>query len=201
MDPSTIMKQGIGDKLGGVWHGITSVWRGKDTPAEQGEDVQLRFYQKMLERQNQISGEEQGLSEHIKLEGINLAAEHTVKDLTEVSGLVVTAATLVPKEAVNSVKDWAQKSEMRGLVHAYDAGMEEALPKVGGDVEKAHALVVKALEQDPYAYSDPNAAGGDFVKYGNLLQEGCGKENPHCVQHGVFWKAMKKSYEYQHPST
>jgi hypothetical protein len=71
------------------------------------------------------------------------------------------------------------------------------LGKVGGDVEKAHANVVKNLQENPYTYEDQNT----FAKYGNILEnKDCDGTNPHCVNKEVFWKAMKKSYKYQNQS-
>jgi hypothetical protein len=102
--------------------------------------------------------------------------------------------TAILGEAIDTVKKEAQSAEFRGLVRAYNKGMEEELAKAGGNVDKAHAAVTANLQKDPYMYEDKNT----FAKYGNILEnKDCDGSNPHCIQKDVFWKAMKKSYKYQ----
>ena len=130
-----------------------------------------------------------------------VAEKGAEKIIEEVFGEAVekstSLTTKVLGEAIDEVKEEAQSAEVRGLVSAYDKGMEEELGKAGGNVEKAHAIVVKNLSADPYSY----ATGDSFAKYGNLIEnKDCDGSNPHCLNKEVFWKAMKKSYQYQHPS-
>lgn len=102
--------------------------------------------------------------------------------------------TAVLGEAIDTVKKEAKSAEFRGLVRAYNLGMEEEISKADGNIEKAHAMVAKNLEEDPYRYEDSHT----FAHYQNILQnKDCDGSNPHCIKRDVFWKAMKKSYEYQ----
>lgn len=95
------------------------------------------------------------------------------------------------------MQQYAKSAEFRGLVRAYNNGMEERA-KAGGNVDKAHAAVVKTIHANPYEYEDRNT----FAKHGNIIEnEGCDGGNPHCIQHDVFWKAMKKSCTYQRDGT
>jgi hypothetical protein len=113
-------------------------------------------------------------------------------DLVDSSASGPTTAVL--GEAIDTVKKEAKSAEFRGLVRAYNMGMEEELAKAGGDIEKAHARVTQNLQDDPYRYEDKHT----FAHYQNILQnKDCDGSNPHCIKRDVFWKAMKKSYQYQ----
>jgi hypothetical protein len=120
------------------------------------------------------------------------AAFGELMDLVESSAEAPVTAIL--GEAIDTVKKEAKSAEFRGLVRAYNLGMQEELAKAGGDIERAHAAVTANLQKDPYTYEDQNT----FAKYGNILEnKDCDGSNPHCINRDVFWKAMKKSYKYQ----
>ena len=108
-------------------------------------------------------------------------------------------ATTILWEAVNVVKEHAQSSMFRWMVWAYNDWMEEELSNHWWDVEKAHAAVVENLQSDAYRYEYYDD-WITFAKYGNLMaNEACWpkNKNPLCLDKGVFFKAMKKSYKYQ----
>ena len=208
MDDAAIVKDRLGEKVGNVIDKL-KFWKTNDTAAEKQMDQQLRFYERMLERQKGI---DEGLTtvemnyentvEKIKEKAVEKVADETKDKLIEhifgeATGLTTKVTTAVLGEAISEVQDAAKAEEFRGLVNAYNKGMEEELGKAGGNVDKASAEVVKKLMADPYTY----ASGDSFAKYGNLIEnKDCDGSNPHCLNKDVFWKAMKKSYKYQHPS-
>lgn len=208
MDDAALAKDKFGDKVKNVVDKL-KFWKTNDTSEEKALDEQIRFYERMSERQAGIdkglSVREQGVEkvlEKVKDAAVDKAGD-MVKDKAveeifgEVAGNTVGATTKVLGEAIDEVKEAAKSAEFRGLVNAYDKGMEDELGKAGGNVELAHQRVVKSLMADPYSY----AQGDSFAKYGNLIEnKDCDGSNPHCVNKTVFWKAMKKSYTYQHPS-
>lgn len=209
MDESELLKLRWNEKLGDAVDSL-KFWNSNPTPAEKKYDEQLFFYQRMLERQAAI---EKGLTEkqqdfernadavkdYIKDQAIEAVTDEAKKAaFGELLDLVDSPAsapvTAILGEAIDTVKKEAQSAEFRGLVRAYDKGMDEELAKAGGNVDKAHAAVVANLGNDPYMYEDKNT----FAKYGNILEnKDCDGSNPHCIQRDVFWKAMKKSYKYQ----
>ena len=210
MDPSTIVKLRWNEKLGNAVDAL-KFWNAKTTANEERYDEQLLFYERMLERQEAI---DEGLSERQQDIGRNLdMVKDYLKDKAwekgmdevkkvafgELMDLVESNATrpveLVLGEAIETVKKEAKSAEFRGLVRAYNMGMEEELAKVGDNVERAHAVVTANLQKDPYMYEDKNT----FAKYGNILEnQDCDGSNPHCIKRDIFWKAMKKSFQYQH---
>ncbi len=209
MDDKELLKQRWNEKLGNAVDYL-KFWNANPTPAEKKYDESLFFYERMLERQTAI---DKGLSERQQDVNRNLdMVKNALKDKAwetsmdyakqaafgELTDLVNSSAeapvTAVLGEAIDTVKKEAKSAEFRGLVRAYDLGMQEELAKAGGDVERAHAAVVANLQKDPYMYEDKNT----FAKYGNLLEnKDCDGSNPHCISRDVFWKAMKKSYKYQ----
>ena len=205
MDDAQIVKDRLGEKVGNLVDKL-KFWNSKDTPQEKAEDQQLRFYQRMLERQEAITkglsvkemnyeNTVEAIGEKVKEKVADEAKDKIIEHVFgEATGLTTKVTTAVLGEAINTVKKEAQSAEFRGLVKAYDDGMAEELGKFGGNVDKAHAEVVKKLSADPYTY----ASGDSFAKYGNLIEnKDCDGTNPHCIQKDVFWKAMKKSYKYQ----
>jgi hypothetical protein len=205
MDDSKIVKDRFGEKVGNLVDKL-KFWKVKDTAEEKSEDVQLRFYQRMMERQEAIdrgmTTEEMNYENTVDkvAETVTEKVREKAKDKVieeifgEAAGKSQEAATLVLGEAINEVKKQAQSAEFRGLVKAYDDGMAEELGKVGGNVDRAHEIVIKKLSEDPYAY----ASGDSFAKYGNLIANPeCDGSNPLCLKKDIFWKAMKKSYKYQ----
>jgi len=209
MDDTQIVKDRLGEKVGNLVDKL-KFWNVKDTSAEKQEDQQLRFYQRMLERQEGIDKQlsvremnlentEEKIADVVVEKGADLAKEKVIEELFgEAAGHATKAATIVLGEALNTVKKEAQSEEFRGLVKAYDDGMAEELGKAGGNVDKAHEAVVKKLMQDPYSY----ASGDSFAKYGNLIEnKDCDGSNPHCLNKEVFWKSMKKSYKYQNQTS
>jgi len=208
MDDSKIVKDRFGEKVGNLVDKL-KFWNVKDTPQEKQEDQQLRFYERMMERQEGIDkglstkemnfeNTEDAIADKVKDKVVDMAKDKAIEEIFgEETGQVVGATTLVLGEAIDTVKKEAQSSEFRGLVKAYDDGMAEELSKFGGNVDKAHAEVVKKLSADPYAY----ATGDSFAKYGNLIANPeCDGSNPLCLKKDIFWKAMKKSYKYQNPA-
>jgi hypothetical protein len=206
MDDVALAKDRFGDKVGNVIDKL-KFWKTNDTAAEKGYDEQLRFYERMLARQQAIyeglSEAQQEMQEAAQAiaGGIGNYAADKAKDKViesifgEITGKTAGATTAILGEALKEVQSAAKAAEFRGLVRAYDLGMAEELTKAGGDVEKAHAAVVKAMSADPYTYADDNS----FAKFGNLIEnKDCDGSNPHCLNKEVFWKAMKKSYKYQH---
>ena len=209
MDPSEIVKLRWNEKLSNASE-FFKFWKANKTSKEKQYDEQLLFYQRMMERQEAI---DKGLSQkqqdleretgritgYIKDEIVNAAIEEGKKQaFGELLDLVDSDAagptTAILGEAIEVVKSEAKSKEFRGLVRAYNMGMEEELAKTGGDVEKAHAAVVANLKKNAYEYEDQNT----FAKYGNLLEnKDCDGKNPHCLKKDIFWKAMKKSYTYQ----
>ncbi|MFH0891683.1 MAG: hypothetical protein V1867_02790 [Candidatus Falkowbacteria bacterium] len=185
-------------------------WNSNPTAAEQKYDEQLFIYERMLERQAAI---DKGLSERqqdidrnlemvkeaLKDKAWEMATDEAKKAaFGELMDLVESDAagpvTAILGEAIDTVKKEAKSAEFRGLVRAYNLGMEEELAKAGGNIERAHAAVTANLQKDPYMYEDKNT----FAKYGNILEnKDCDGSNPHCVSRDIFWKAMKKSYKYQ----
>jgi hypothetical protein len=208
MDDSQIVKNRLGEK----YHNLVDklkFWKVKDTAEETSEDQQLRFYQRMMERQEAIdkgmSVKEMNFDNTIKAiadkvtEKIHDEAQDKIIEglFGETANKAVGATTAVMDEAIDEVKQEAQSEEFRGLVKAYDSGMAEELPNYGYNVDKAHEAVVKKMSADPYAY----ATGDSFAKYGNLIEnKECDGSNPHCLNKDVFWKSMKKSYKYQNPT-
>jgi hypothetical protein len=209
MDPKDILKKGIGESAGEFVDKL-KFWRVGDTVKEKKLDQQLRFYQKMLERQkaidkglskadqefwdvtNKIFGAAQDkITDEIKSKII----EETFGDLLESSASGPTSAIL--GEAIDEVKRNAKSAEFRGMVNIYNVAMEEELAAHGGDVDKAHAAVVKNLTDNPDRYSYEHT----FAQPTNLIKnKDCDGSNPeHCLNKEVFWKAMKKSYKYQNP--
>lgn len=207
MDDNQIVKNRLGEKLTGAVDKL-KFWKVKDTDTEKKLDEQLRFYERMVERQAAI---DKGLSvkemqlknalDTIKEKAGDAAADAAKDKIVEeifgnTAGTAASLTTKVLEEALNEVKSQAKSAEFRGLVKAYDSGMEEEISKFGGDVEKAHVEVIKKISADPYAYAD----GNSFAKYGNLVEnKSCDGTNPHCINKDIFWKSMKKSYKYQHP--
>jgi hypothetical protein len=208
MDDSKIVK----DRLGEKYHNLVDklkFWKTDDTAAEKSLDQQLRFYERMMERQEGI---DKGLTTREMnyentIEKIAEVATEKIHDeakdkiieelFGETAGKTVGATTAVLGEAIDEVQKQAQSDEFRGLVKAYDNGMSEELHNFGGNVDKAHEAVVKKLSADPYAY----ATGDSFAKYGNLIANPeCDGSNPLCLKKDIFWKAMKKSYKYQNPA-
>ena len=208
MDDSKIVKDRWNEKLGDVVDKF-KIWKSGPSAGEAKLDEQLRFYERMLERQGTIDKGLSEFGEDVKrnMDMVNNAVQDKVKDVAkdkvietifgEITGKTVGATTAVVGEALDVVKGEAKSKEFRGLVRAYDLGMQEEIGKFGGDVDKAHAEVVKKMQQNPYEYEDSNT----FAKYGNVLEnKDCDGTNPHCVNKDVFWKAMKKSYKYQNKS-
>jgi hypothetical protein len=136
------------------------------------------------------------IGEAIKDKVVDKAKEKIIEELFgSVTEKTAGITSTVVGEALDTVKKEAKSAEFRGLVKAYNDGMSEELSKFGGNVEKAHAEVVKKINADPYTY----ASGNSFAKYGNLVEnKNCDGTNPHCIEKDVFWKAMKKSYNFQH---
>jgi len=209
MDPKEMVQLRWNEKMGNAVDYL-KFWNANPTAAEKKYDESLLIYQRMLERQAAI---DKGLSQkqqdfdreagrvtgYIKdqitdkvMDEAKKAAFGELLDLVESDAAGPVTAVL--GEAIDTVKKEAKSAEFRGLVRAYDKGMEEELAKAGGNVEKAHAIVTANLQKDPYMYEDKNT----FAKYGNILEnKDCDGSNPHCIKRDVFWKAMKKSYEYQ----
>ncbi|MFH1046714.1 MAG: hypothetical protein V1738_00260 [Patescibacteria group bacterium] len=207
MSDSDIVKDRFGEKVGGFVNKL-KFWKTNDTSTEKLLDQQLRFYARMLERQQAI---EQGLSQAeqdleratnaIFAAGGDAIADE-VKDqiIEELFGSAAGAATKVTTavlgEALKEVQSAAKAAEFRGLVRIYNQAMEEELAKAGGNVDQAHAAVVKKLSDNPDEYSYEHT----FAQSTNLLKnKDCDGSNPHCLNKDVFWKAMKKSYNYQNP--
>ncbi len=206
MNDSEIVKNRWNEKVGNVVDAM-KFWKTNDTKAEESADQQLRFYQRMLERQAAIAKGMSDLQQDVdrNMDMVIEAGKDKAKDILkdkvieglfgEITGKTVGITTAVLGEAIDTVKAEAKSAEFRGLVNAYNSGMSEEVGKFGGDVEKAHAEVIKKLMADPYTY----ASGNSFAKYGNLIEnKDCDGTNPHCLNKEVFWKAMKKSYKYQH---
>ncbi|MDD3861605.1 MAG: hypothetical protein PHP74_01820 [Candidatus Gracilibacteria bacterium] len=205
MDEKELLKDRWNEKLGNTLDTL-KFWKSNSTKEEAKLDEQLRFYERMLERQiaidNQMTEIQQDTERDIDIvsKGVGKYAEDKIKDfvIKEVFGKAVSkansATTAILGEALDNVKAEAKAKEFRGIVRAYNLGMEEELKKAGGNIEKAHATVMKKMQENPYEYEDQNT----FAKYGNLLENGdCNGKNPHCLDKEVFWKAMKKSYTYQ----
>jgi hypothetical protein len=205
MDPKDILKDRWNEKLGGAFEKV-KFWKANPTEKEKSLDEQLRFYERMLERQAAInaglSEVEQDFNRDLDIVGWGTAeyAGGKVKDyvLEQALGKGASKAagitSAVLGEAIDVVKAEAKSAEFRGLVRAYNMGMAEEIGKFGGDVEKAHASVAANLMNDPYSYEDSHT----FAQYGNLIEnKDCDGSNPHCLNKEVFWKAMKKSYTYQ----
>jgi len=206
MDDKALAKDNVGDKIKNVVDKL-KFWKTADTAEEKSLDEQIRFYDRMSDRQYGISkgldAKEtayENLVDKIKEKAVEKGAEKgEEKIIEEVFGEAVGKASMITTkilgEAVDEVKEEAKSAEFRGLVNAYDKGMEEELAKMNGNVELAHATVIKNLTADPYAYAEKDS----FAKYGNLIEnKDCDGSNPHCINKEVFWKAMKKSYIYQH---
>ncbi|MDD4333288.1 MAG: hypothetical protein PHT51_04210 [Patescibacteria group bacterium] len=205
MDDDKIVKSRWNEKLGNAVNAL-KFWKANDTETEKALDQQLLFYSRMLERQEAILNGQSELEQDIERNvgifagtGANIAQdkaqEYLLKALFgEATESTVNITTKVIGEALDTVKAEAKSKEFRGLVRAYNMGMEEELAKAGGDVNKAHENVIKNLTANPYNYEDQNT----FAKYGNLIEnKDCDGSNPHCLNKEVFWKAMKKSYNYQ----
>jgi len=209
MRDDEIVKLRWNEKLGNAAEYV-KFWKANPSEAEKKLDEQLLFYERMLERQAAI---DEGLNayeqdfqrnadmvkNYLKDKAWEKAMDEAKKQaFGELLDLVDSSAeapvTAVLGEALEVVKQEAKSKEFRGLVRAYNLGMAEELAKQGGNIEKAHAAVVAALNNNPYEYEDQNT----FAKYGNILEnKDCDGSNPHCLQRDVFWKAMKKSYAYQ----
>jgi hypothetical protein len=92
-----------------------------------------------------------------------------------------------------SLSSSRKKAEFRGLVKAYNLGMQEKMAK-GLSVDQAHEMVQKNMENNPTFYTNTHT----LAQFGNLLENNdCDGSNPHCLNKTVFWKSMKKSYKYQ----
>lgn len=209
MEDSEIVKLRWDEKLGaGVDY--LKFWNSNKTEKEKKYDEQLLFYSRMLEKEEAVQkgmdDKQQDFDRNyqkfkgaIKDEVYSKVMDEAKKlAFGELLDLVDSSAeapvTAILGEAIDTVKKEAKSAEFRGLVRAYDLGMEEEMAKFGGDVEKAHAAVVANLQDNPYVYEDKNT----YAKYGNILEnKDCDGSNPHCVKKDVFWKAMKKSYKYQ----
>jgi hypothetical protein len=209
MDPKEMLKLRWNEKLGNAVDYL-KFWNSNPTEKEKKYDESLFIYQRMLERQAAV---EKGLSQkqqdmdrelgrvggYIKDQVYGQLVDEAKKQaFGELMDLVDSSAsgptTAVLGEAIDTVKKEAKSAEFRGLVRAYNMGMEEELAKAGGDIEKAHARVTQNLQDDPYRYEDKHT----FAHYQNILQnKDCDGSNPHCIKRDVFWKAMKKSYQYQ----
>jgi len=212
MDERELLKLRWNEKVGNAVDYL-KFWNSNATAGENKLDEQLMFYERMLERQAAI---DKGMSEvqqdadrnlgmvkdYLKdkawEKGMDEAKKAAFEELMDlVDSPAEAPVTAVLGEAIETVKKEAKSKEFRGLVRAYNLGMEEELAKAGGDVERAHAAVIANLEKNPYNYEDQNT----FAKYGNILEnKDCDGSNPHCIQRDVFWKAMKKSYKYQNQS-
>ncbi|MBU1895493.1 hypothetical protein KJ641_01330 [Patescibacteria group bacterium] len=209
MDDTEIVKLRWNEKLGNA-KDYLKFWNANPTEKEKKYDESLLFYQRMLERQEAINKglsqqqqdfdrEAGGIKEYIKGQVYDKAMDEAKKAaFGELLDLVESDAagpvTAILGEAIDTVKKEAKSAEFRGLVRAYNLGMEEELSKAGGDVDKAHEAVTKNLQDDPYRYEDSHT----YAHYQNLLQnKDCDGTNPHCIQRDVFWKAMKKSFKYQ----
>ncbi|EKE06483.1 MAG: hypothetical protein ACD_18C00347G0008 [uncultured bacterium] len=209
MDPTEMVKLRWNEKLGNA-KDYLKFWNSNPTEKEKKYDESLLFYERMLERQAAIdkglSQEQQDfdretgrIKDQIKDDIIDKITDEAKKaafgellDLVDSPASAPTTAIL--GEALETVQKEAKSAEFRGLVRAYNLGMEEELAKTGGDVDKAHVAVTANLQKDPYMYEDKNT----FAKYGNILEnKDCDGSNPHCVNKEVFWKAMKKSFKYQ----
>ena len=208
MDDSKIVKDRWNEKLGNVVDKF-KIWKSGASAGEAKLDEQLRFYERMLERQETINAGLSEFGDDVKrnMDLVNNAIQDKVKDAVkdkvietifgEITGSTVGATTKVLGEAIDVVKGEAKSKEFRGLVRAYNLGMEEEIGKFKGDYDKAHAEVVKKMQANPYEYEDTHT----LAQYGNVLEnKDCDGTNPHCVNKEVFWKAMKKSYKYQHSS-
>ncbi|MFA6306770.1 MAG: hypothetical protein WCV70_03960 [Patescibacteria group bacterium] len=206
MDDAKLLKDRWNEKMGNVVDKF-KIWKSGPSEGEAKLDEQLRFYERMLERQQSINEGLSEFGEDVKrnMDMVNNAIQGQVGDAVkdkvietifgEITGKTVGITTTVIGEALDVVKGEAKSKEFRGLVRAYNLGMQEELGKFGGDTDKAHAEVVKKMQQNAYEYEDSNT----FAKYGNVLEnKDCDGTNPHCVNKEVFWKAMKKSYKYQH---
>lgn len=209
MDDAELLKLRWDEKLGNA-KDYLKFWNSNPTEKEKKYDEQLLFYERMLERQAAI---EKGLNQqqqdsareldrvtgYIKDQVLEKVTDEAKKQaFGELMDLVESDAaapvTAILGEAIDTVKKEAKSAEFRGLVRAYNLGMQEELAKAGGDVDKAHAAVTKNLQDDPYKYEDSHT----FAHYQNLLEnKDCDGTNPHCISRDVFWKAMKKSYKYQ----
>ncbi|MFA6526459.1 MAG: hypothetical protein WCT26_03570 [Candidatus Buchananbacteria bacterium] len=207
MDDSQLVKDRWNEKVGNMVDAV-KIWKTNPTKEEQNLDEQLRFYQRMLERQeainNKLSELGQDVDRNIGMIGdvVKSKVQDEVKDkiieslFGEITKDTVGWATKPIEEALDTVQSEAKSMEFRGLVKAYDDGMAEEMGKSGGNIDKAHAEVLKNLQADAYHY----ASGDSFAKYGNILEnKDCDGTNPHCINREVFWKAMKKSYSYQNP--
>lgn len=205
MDDAELAKDKWRDSLGNAIDKI-KFWKSKKTEAEKKYDEQLRFYERMLNRSKAISEKlseyEQEMYEDLEVIGKGLGEYGSDKAksfvLEELLGKGASKATSITSavlgEAITSVKQEAKSMEFRGLVRAYNLGMEEELSKHGGDIEKAHEAVLKKMDENPYEYEKDNT----YAKYGNiLLNKDCNGSNPHCIEKDIFWKAMKKSFKYQ----
>lgn len=210
MDDAEIVKLRWNEKLGNISEKL-KFWKANKTAEEKKYDEQLFFYKRMLERQAAIdkgysqqqqdfNREADRVKDYVKDEVINKVTDEVKKAaFGELLDLVDSSAagptTTILGEALNVVIEEAEGAEFRGLVRAYDRGMEEELAGAGGDIEKAHAAVVANLQgENPNMYDH----GAGFAKYTNLLEnKDCDGSNPHCINREVFWKSMKKSYKYQ----
>lgn len=206
MDETKMVQKRWNEKLGSAVDSL-KFWKTKDSAAEQQLDQQMLIYTRMAERQAAIN---KGLSEYeqdverdvgIVIGGTADYAGDKVKDaiIKHMFGSATETATSVTTkvlgEALDTVKAEAKSKEFRGLVRAYNMAMAEEVGAAGGNVEKAHAAVVKKMYENPYQWEDQNT----LAKYGNLVEnKTCDGTNPHCIDHEVFWKAMKKSYSFQH---
>ncbi|PIR75125.1 MAG: hypothetical protein CO030_03715 [Candidatus Magasanikbacteria bacterium CG_4_9_14_0_2_um_filter_42_11] len=209
LEASELVKLRWNEKLGNA-KDYLKFWNANPTEKEKKYDESLLIYSRMLERQVAIdkglNQEQQDfdretgrIKDQIKDDIIGKITDEAKKaafgellDLVESDAAGATTAIL--GEALDTVRKEAKSAEFRGLVRAYNLGMEEELAKAGGDVDKAHAAVTANLQSDPYMYEDKNT----FAKYGNILEnKDCDGSNPHCVNKEVFWKAMKKSFTYQ----
>jgi hypothetical protein len=205
MSDSLIVKDRWNEKIDNMIQGI-KIWNSNKTSEEKQLDQQLRFYERMLEQQAAIARQITQLQQEVERNigvigneamnvGKGVARDVVIKKIFgEITKDATSFATKPIEEAINTVQKEAKSMEFRGLVKAYNTGMAEELSKAGGDVNKAHDQVIKNLQTNPYQYTDKTLA-----QFGNILDnKDCDGSNPHCIQRDVFWKAMKKSFNYQH---
>lgn len=214
MDPNEMVKLRRDEKIS-KWKEYLKFWKASKTEKEEKLDESLLMYKRMLERQDAIDKQLTQKQQDFKREYDKLKTkwQNAILDKAkdeakkyafwEALDLIDSPAewptTAILWEAINVVKEHAQSSMFRWVVWAYNNWMKEELAKYKWNIEKAHAAVVKNLEDDPYRYENYDN-GITFAKYWNLIEnkECSGKnKNPLCLNKTVFWKSMKKSYKYQ----
>lgn len=211
MDAAEMVKLRWNEKVGNAVDYL-KFWNANPTENEKKYDEQLLIYQRMMERQEAI---DKGMSQmqqdfdresgritgYIKDEIYNKAMDEAKKaafgELMDiVSSDAEAPVTAILGEAINTVKKEAKSAEFRGLVRAYDLAMEERI-KNGMSVDQAHEEVKNEFTSNPDLVEEYDTKRS-FAEYGNLLRnKDCDGSNPHCLKKDIFWKAMKKSYNYQ----